>query len=245
MADLQNQTALSPTASFGSDSTSKLTIFISYVHEDMDIATALNNTIVDAFGNDVAVFLDKVRIQQGENIRASINANLQKADILAVVSTGVDGPRYWAGYEIGYFEGVHQGQAPANHPLWGNVVNFCSGKPPGPVDAYKYLLLGFDDTELEKTQEQFDAQLKIDDDAPLLLWFGELFTVTTGDRLEAKKAKQDNYKSIIRGFWKTVFAEFKQRPKSEFKPQKQLKISFNLIPERHFQIRDDAEIELL
>ncbi len=245
MANPHNTSARSLAHSLAPDSTSKLTIFVSYVHEDLEIATALNNTIVDAFGNDVAVFIDKVRIQQGDNVRTSINENLQKADILAVVSTGVDGPRYWAGYEIGYFGGVHQGQAPPNHPLWGTVVNFCSGKPPDPVDAYKYLPLGFDDSELEKTPEEFSKQLAIGEDEPLLLWFGELFAITTGDQLVAKKARQDNFKQIIKGFWKEVFAAFKERPKSEVKPQKQLKIRFSLVPERQFQIKDDAEITLL
>jgi len=53
------------------------------------IAGALNNVIQDAFGSDVAVFIDKVSIQQGENIHTSIEANLAKQIYSAVVSTGV------------------------------------------------------------------------------------------------------------------------------------------------------------
>lgn len=224
----------------------KLTIFISYFHEDAGIAGALNNVIQDAFGSDVAVFIDKVSIQQGENIHTSVDANLGKADILAVVSTGVGGPRYWAGYEIGFFQASHRGPAPPDHPLWGNIVVFCSeGSSPGPLAEHKHITLGFDSNELEKTQEQFDLELTIADDESLLLWFGQLFTAVRGEKLEERRKLQDTFKSIISGFWEKVFAEFKQRPKFEFKPQKQIKIRFNSAPEHHFTLGDDAEITLL
>ncbi len=45
-----------------------MTLFISYVHEDAAIASTLNNMLFNAFGAKVAVFIDKVKIQQGENI---------------------------------------------------------------------------------------------------------------------------------------------------------------------------------
>jgi hypothetical protein len=224
----------------------KLTIFISYFHEDAGIAGALNNVIQDAFGSDVAVFIDKVSIQQGENIHTSIEANLAKADILAVVSTGVGGPRYWAGYEIGFFQASHRGPAPPEHPLWGNIVVFCSaGSSPGPLAEHKHVTLGFDNDELDKTQEEFAIELTIADDESLLLWFGQLFRAIRGEKLEERKKVQDTFKSVISGFWEKVFAEFKQRPKFEFKPQKQLKIRFNSAPEHHFTLGDDAEITLL
>jgi hypothetical protein len=245
MSDYHNATSDSAHGSLGDDTTlAKLTIFISYVHEDFGIAGALNNAIQNAFGSDVAVFIDKVTIQQGENIRATIDASLAKSDILAVVSTGGEGARYWAGYEIGYFQASHTGSRPGGHPLWGNLVSFCSGNSPGPVAEDKYVTLGFDNTELEKSNENFGANLKIADDDPLLQWFGQLLEAIKCEKLEERKKVQDTFKSIIADFRKAVFAEFKRRPKMEFKPQKQLKIRFNLAPEHRFQIGDDAEITL-
>jgi hypothetical protein len=86
----------------------ELTVFISYVREDAVISTALNNALQDAFGKDIKVFVDKVSIQQGDNIRETIEANLAKADVLAVVSTGIERPSYdWAGFELGYFAATH------------------------------------------------------------------------------------------------------------------------------------------
>ncbi len=224
----------------------KLIIFISYVHEDSGIANALNNLINDSFGSDVTVFMDKVSIQQSENIRASIDENLTKADILAVVSTGIDGPRYWAGYEIGFFQAKHQGQRPPDRPLWGKVVNFCSsGNSPGPIAEQKHVALGFDSVELEKSEKDFGAELTIADDEAVLQWLGQLFTAVKGEKLEERRKAQDTLKANISVFWKAAFAEFKRRPKFEFKPQKQLKIRFRSVGEHRSQLGEDAVITLL
>jgi uncharacterized protein Yka (UPF0111/DUF47 family) len=224
----------------------KLTIFISYVHEDSGISDALNNLIQNAFGSDVAVFIDKVSIQQGEDIHVTIDVNLAKADILAVVSTNSDSPRYWAGYEIGFFEASHKIKRPSARPLWGSQVIFCSASyPPGPVADRKAIPLGFDSNALDRNQEDFDVSLKIADDDPLLLWFGELLLAITGEKLEERKILLDRYKSIIASFRKKVFAEFKQRPKFVFKPQKQLVIRFNSVPDHRFEVEGDAQITLL
>lgn len=223
----------------------KITIFISYVHEDFGIAGALNNMLQNAFGSEVAVFLDKVAIQHGDNILTSINANLEKADILAVVSTDAKGPRHWAGYEIGYFQASHRGQLPPGHPLWGKIVTFCSaGGAPEPLVGLKHVSLGFDNSVLEDSQDKFAAELRIGDEEPLLQWFGELLMAVTGEKLKELKTTQELYKANICRFWKAVFAEFKQRPKFEFKPQKQLKVRFNSV-EDHSQLGEDAEIDLL
>lgn len=224
----------------------KLTIFISYVHEDSGISDALNNLIQDTFGSDVAVFIDKVSIQQGENIRSSIDVNLAKADVLAVVSTSTESPRYWAGYEIGFFEASHKGPRPPDRPLWGTLVTFCSASaPPGPVAERKVIQLGFDSATLDKSQEDFTASLEIADDDPLLLWLSELLAAVKQEKLDEHRQTQHLYKSIIANFRGKVFAEFKQRPKFVVKPQKQLVIRFNMSPEHRFEVEGDAQITLL
>ncbi len=224
----------------------KLTIFISYIHEDSGISDALNNLIQDTFGSDIAVFIDKVSIQQGENIRASIAVNLAKADILAVVSTSIESPRYWAGYEIGFFEASHEGPRPPNRPLWGTLVTFCSASlPPWPVAERKVIQLAFDSATLDKNQEDFTASIDIADDDPLLLWFSELLAAITGEKLDEHKKTQDLYKSIIANFREKVFAQFKQRPKFVFKPEKQVMIRFSTAPEHRFEVEADAQVTLL
>jgi hypothetical protein len=135
---------------------------------------------------------------------------------------------------------------PLGHPLWGKIVTFCSaGSSPEPLAGLKYISLGFDNSELEKTLEEFSQELQVRDEAPLLQWFGELLMAKSGENLKELKATQEIYEANIFRFWKAVFAEFKQRPKFEFKPQKQLKVRFNSVPNHHFQLGDDAEIELL
>jgi hypothetical protein len=226
-----------------------LTLFISYVHEDVAIATALSNLIQNVFGSDVAVFLDKVAIQHGDNILTSIEANLERADILVVVSTDVKGPRHWAGYEIGFFQASHasrRGPIPVGHPLWGKVVVFCSpGSSPEPLVGLKHLTVGFDTNVLQKTQEDFSKDIRITTEDPLLQWLGDLLTATSGEKLNELRPKQDIYKANIARFLKAVFDEFKQRPKDEFKPQKQLKISFSLRRDHRNDVAEDAKVELL
>ena len=68
------------------------------------MTAALNNALQNAFGKDITVFVDRVSIQQGDNIRQVIEANLAKSDVLAIVSTGTERPSHdWAGFELGYF----------------------------------------------------------------------------------------------------------------------------------------------
>ncbi len=245
MSDLRSPLPIPDSGSIQDASAPKLTIFISYIHEDSGISDALNNLIQNAFGTEVAVFLDKVSIQQGEEIRAAIDLSLAKADMLAVVCTTSENPRYWAGYEIGFFEASHKGPPPPNRPLWGTHVGFCSAAPPGPVAQDKTISLGFDGPAMEMSQDEFNAELKIADDDPLLLWFSRIHEATTGEKLEEHKKLQDTYKSIIANFRKKVFAEFKLRPKFVFKPQKQLVICFTSAASHCFQLEADAEIKLL
>jgi hypothetical protein len=202
----------------------KLTIFISYVHDDGTLSDALSNAIQDAFGPDIAVFLDKVSIQQGENIQASIRAHLEKADVLVVVSTGALQPSHWAGYEIGYFQRSHAEPAPPDRPLWGRMVILCSaGNVPGPIGSHqKYLPLDIGRAELEMSQEDFEATVRVADDNPLLIWFGELFLATAGRQLDQARGNRETFKAILGRFVTKVFAEFKRRPKFVLRPQKQV-----------------------
>ena len=95
------------------------------------------------------------------------------------------------------------------------------------------------------TSAEFSAALKIEDDEPLLLWLGQLYLAVNDVKLDERRAVQDRFKSIISVFWKAVFAEFKQRPKFEFKPQKQLRIRLGSAPGQSSRLSEDAEITLL
>ena len=102
------------------------------------ITAALNNALQNAFGKDITVFVDKVSIQQGDNIRQVIEANLAKSDVLAIVRTGTQRPSHdWAGFELGYFAATHTEPNPGR-PLWGRIVALAS---PGQRPSTHYQLL--------------------------------------------------------------------------------------------------------
>ncbi len=218
-----------PAAAAAPAAAPKLTLFISYVHEDGVISDALNNALNDAFGSDVQVFMDKVSIQQGENIHTSIDANLKKADVLVVVSTGLQIPSYWAGYEIGFFQASHSGPPPAGaSSLWGRIVVFAApDSPPGPLLQHKYIPVGFSAAELDKAEDAFATGLVVAPNHPLVDWFGELWLATTGRKLTNHRAQQQIFEGIAAIFIKKLHGAFKLRPRHVWEPQKQLKIRFS------------------
>ena len=68
---------------------SNLRVFISYAHEDSEIAVAVSNMLNQTFGRALAeVFLDTRCIPVGAEIGEDIKAALKRADVLVIVSTG-------------------------------------------------------------------------------------------------------------------------------------------------------------
>ncbi|HUN92012.1 MAG TPA: toll/interleukin-1 receptor domain-containing protein [Burkholderiaceae bacterium] len=215
---------------------SRAVLFISYVHEDGVIADALRNAIQDAFGTDVEVYQDKVSMQQGDDIHDTIAQNLRRADVLVIVSTGTGRPSHdWAGWELGFFDAAHKVEYPKDDPmaaqvcpLRGRIVTFCSGaNSPRPNNGKLYIPLMIDPTFLDMSLTEFEQTLDIEDDDPILRWFGEIFHATTGEDLQHKRADRDRCKANIGKFRLKVFAEFKSRPKSVRRPQKKLVIRYS------------------
>jgi len=214
-----------------------LTVFISYVNEDWAIASALNNMLTSAFGSDVKVFIDKVTIQQGDNIQKAIEENLEKSDLLAIVSTGIERPSHdWAGFELGFFRRAKRDAPNAAKPLWGRVVTFClAGQAPRPNAQDKYVQ--FDEKAPETPVQAEDG---------LFVWFKELHFEMTGKDLDLDRAQIDIYKRIISEFRTKASSVLMQRPKTIYKPQKQLLIRYNGNIDRctPYLLSEDATVEL-
>ncbi|HWO15397.1 MAG TPA: toll/interleukin-1 receptor domain-containing protein [Solirubrobacterales bacterium] len=209
---------------------SKLTIFISYVREDEVVTTAMSNALQGAFGTDITVFMDKVSIQQGDNIRQVIEANLAKSDVLVIVSTGTERPSHdWAGFELGYFAAKHTEPKP-NRPLWGRIVTLAApGKDPRPNSGYLYIPLEVAPLLLASSETEFSKRVQdIPDDDPLLLWFGVLYEAIYGVSPLNRKADRDRYRENIRELKCRIFAEFKRRPKAVMRPQKRIVVRHKL-----------------
>jgi len=208
---------------------SKITMFISYVHDDGGIADAVRNTIQSAFGDDILVFQDKVSIQQGANIQAALAENLKGANVLIVISTGTERPSHdWAGWELGYFDATHGNPDPDPNSLNGKIVTFCSaGNAPRPMTNRLYITLDVDPKTLEKSESEFKNSLVIADDDPIVLWLGQLLKTTDGGDLRDRRDILASYKRIVGDLQQKIFAEFKRRPKSVLRPQKQLTVRYS------------------
>ena len=207
---------------------SKLTVFISYVHEDSEICDALNNALQSAFGEKVKVFVDRKSIEAGESIRQAILVSLADADILVVISTGTDRPSHdWTGLEIGYFIRAHE-QLKTDRPLWGKIVTLCSaGKQPRTETGILGIVIDLPSSVLDKTQEEYDGTIRVEDTDPMLLWFGELHKALYGTILDDNAAARDRCRRIIVEMKKRIFAVYKGRPKIVLRPQKQLVVRYN------------------
>ena len=208
----------------------KLTIFISYVREDAMITAALNNALQNAFGKDITVFVDKVSIQQGDNIRQVIEANLAKSDVLAIVSTGTERPSHdWAGFELGYFAATHTEPNPGR-PLWGRTVALAApGKDPRPNGSHLYIPMEVAPALLALSEKDFSARVRnVPDDDPLLQWFGDLHEAVYGQSITSRKAIRDSYRENISELKCRIFAEYKRRPKTVVRPQKRLVVRYQI-----------------
>ena len=82
------------------------------------------------------------------------------------------------------------------------------------------------DTPLDRTPTEFDKRLVVDNDDPLMLWFGELLKAVSGEELDLKAGIQDKFRHTVAEFKGRVFAEYRRRPKAVLRPQKQLVIRY-------------------
>lgn len=82
----------------------KVSIFISYVREDSDLAASVHAELLQLFSfTPVDVFRD-VGIPLAANYQATIDQQLDEADVLLVLVTDRLKPSYsYAGYEVGFF----------------------------------------------------------------------------------------------------------------------------------------------
>src|SRR5258705_2410244 len=83
-------------------------VFISYSHDDIDIARCLEEHLTKVNPDRVKCFLDAYSIRSGERWDSAIIANLKAADWLIFLYTGRERRSYdYCGFEIGIFTSSH------------------------------------------------------------------------------------------------------------------------------------------
>jgi hypothetical protein len=204
----------------------KLSVFISYAHEDYAIAAAVLNMLQQSLG-DVKVFMDTRSIQVGGDITDEIKSSLRGADVLLVVSTGaLQSSHAWTGFELGYFEACHSEKEPPPS-LRGKVVTICREKNvPSPVANRRYASIGIHEPLFDENEECFESQIEIVENDELVLLLGDLNFTAKGQRLEEREDLRAKYSTKVKELKKAVYLEFKNRIKNIRKPQKQLLIRY-------------------
>jgi len=141
-------------------SAGRFRFFISYAREDYNLAIAVNNAIQDASGPAAEVFMD-VALQYGANFQKEINSRLDKTNVLVVVSSGILKSAFaYPGLELGYFTHLVK-ESETNPAFPRRIVPIYLEKPPDSIAADQGLNIGISRETLEKTVDEYEAELKI------------------------------------------------------------------------------------
>lgn len=215
-----------PGGSSAGSGTGRLSVFISYAREDGDIVDALNNALSYAFGDALAVFVDRVSLQQGDDLRGAINAHLDRADVLMVVSTGVERPSHdWAGYELGYFSARNATRQVPLGGVKGSIIIFSApGTSPRPMEGRLHIELDAgDNTAWIRAGGEPPP---IGDDHPILGVFARFHEYLRGGELSLNLKESGRIKRIISELECKVASELMRRPKAVFKPLKRFTVRY-------------------
>src|SRR5947207_6652151 len=83
-------------------------VFISYSHDDKELAECVRDELKKANPDRVSFFLDAYSIRSGERWDLSIITNLKAADWLILIYTGRERRSYdYCGFEMGIFASAH------------------------------------------------------------------------------------------------------------------------------------------
>ena len=145
----------------------ELRIFISYTHDDQEIASALEGLFDGALGPSVHVFRDETSIGYGDDIRDTIAGNLVEADVLVALIAGGQpaSALSWVGWEMGTFEtpwrmrekAMDSQLDPSEDSVVGRVVVLCNGETSlGPQSGRKTVKLGIPTTVMSEPPTKED-----------------------------------------------------------------------------------------
>jgi TIR domain len=216
-----------PNGEPASERLSNPSVFISYAHEDKELAIAFSNMLNQTFGRALAeVFLDMKSIPLGEDIGADIKEALRRTDVLIILSTGaLRGSHSWGGFELGYFEACHPGPYPDNS-IRGKAISI-SRQEDIPIKNRKHVPLIIYDHLINEKEQDLEVQIEVSEHDPLVRLLGDLFLETNGERLDSRRDVTDDYIDKVKQFKKAVYIEFSNRIRNIVKPQKQLLIKYN------------------
>jgi hypothetical protein len=232
----------------------KVTIFISYAREDIELARCLEEELNRAFTFGVEVIVDTKSIKLGDDFRSAIDKGLDEADILLIVFTNQQkGSHSYTGYEVGYFSSSKAQRPFITDGIERAIIPFCLGSEfPDTAEYMQGVEIHPNDVFsfiADITSFATDRPKKPDDDNPvlkLLMRIAEIATSLTGFGAD-QAALRSNIRDSAQRLYETIFSYLQTRVYSESFPERKIIIRAGVLP----QTADDeavlsgAEIELV
>jgi hypothetical protein len=207
-----------------------LQLFISYAHEDENIAHAVYGALRQALGTNFAnIFLDKISIESGLNFETQIEDTLDSTDIFIIVYTGAEKPSHgYTGWEVGYFRRV-QRLGENDVGIKRRIVPLYLYEPPATVISIQGLALGITRNDLSKSTEDF-TKLEVGSNEPMVKFIDELQDIVHKliERAEFPKADLPDTVKCVRDMRLAIFSYLKTTVDKILKPQKQIIIKTNV-----------------
>jgi hypothetical protein len=196
--------------------------FISYAHEDVQIAEALALTLRQIDDTFVVVSRDKVSLESGLNFRKQLEEKLKQSEVLFVVHTDVTKPVFgFTGWEVGYFEGVHlSDQSP--------IISLHLDTPPATTSDRQGIGLNITADNLRLDTKVFKSLLdpQITKAHPLVRFMDDKRQDLASARRDAglPASREVDTVQCVREMIMTIFQDRKNAADTTIKPQKQITI---------------------
>jgi hypothetical protein len=232
----------------------KVTIFISYAREDIELARCLEEELNRAFTFGVEVVVDTKSIKLGDDFRLAINRGLDEADILLIVFTNQQkGSHSYTGYEVGYFSSSKAQRPFITNDIERAIIPFCLGSEfPGTAEYMQGVEIRPNDVfslMADIASLSTDRPRKLDDRNPvlkLLLRIAEIATCVTGLGAD-EAALRSNIRDAAQRLYETIFSYLQTRVYSESFPERKIIIRAGVLPRAADDeaVLSGAEIELV
>jgi hypothetical protein len=199
-----------------------LQLFISYAHEDENIANAVYGALRQALGTNFAnIFLDKISIETGLDFETQIENTLDSTDIFIIVYTGAEKPSHgYTGWEVGYFRRV-QRLGENDLGIERRIVPLYLYEPPATVTSIQGIALGITRDDLSKSTEDF-TKLEVSSNDPMVKFIDALQDIVHKliERAGFPKADLPDTVKCVRDMRLAIFSYLKTTVDKILKPQK-------------------------
>jgi len=227
----------------------RLQVFISYASEDEHLATAIAEELRTAFGLASLRVLIGAEVGLGTPWRKQIEDDLDNADILLIVATGIEKLSHsFTGFEVGYFKGSKRSRPKMAHFKSERLVIpiAIATTIPGTVDDTQGVQLDgplnplMIDQELLKDQEKFaNAVDYASDDNPLLKLFKRILSIIGASSFNEQELApfQRQIRDSSKRLHQMIFSELRKRISTEIFPER--KIVIRVDPSTGTRLSDD------